>query len=110
MPSAREASLYLLLNPLDFLYLSDTFSPLLRGVGARALIAWRAMLGRFTHVRQFEGTSMHRMGFEPTIPAFERKKTVGPLDRAATVIAFPKFYITKSKINNTPKITEISCK
>jgi hypothetical protein len=31
-------------------------------------------------------TSMPRAGFEPTIPAFERAKTVHDLDRAATVI------------------------
>jgi hypothetical protein len=31
-------------------------------------------------------TSMPRVGFEPTIPAFERAKTVHALDRAATVI------------------------
>jgi hypothetical protein len=31
-------------------------------------------------------TSMPRVGFEPTIPAFERAKTVHALDRAVTVI------------------------
>jgi hypothetical protein len=31
-------------------------------------------------------TSMPRVGFEPTIPAFERAKTVYALDRVATVI------------------------
>jgi hypothetical protein len=31
-------------------------------------------------------TSMPRVGFEPTIPVFERAKTVHTLDRAATVI------------------------
>jgi hypothetical protein len=31
-------------------------------------------------------TSMPGVGFEPTIPAFERAKTVHDLDRAATVI------------------------
>jgi hypothetical protein len=37
-------------------------------------------------------TSMSRLGFEPTIPASERVKTVDALDRAATVmliLAFP---------------------
>jgi hypothetical protein len=29
---------------------------------------------------------MPRVGFEPTIPAFEREKTIHVLDRAATVI------------------------
>jgi hypothetical protein len=32
------------------------------------------------------------MGFEPTIPAFERAKTVHALDRAATVIGTDKAY------------------
>jgi hypothetical protein len=31
-------------------------------------------------------TSMPRVGFEPTIPAFQQRKTVHALDRAATVI------------------------
>jgi hypothetical protein len=31
---------------------------------------------------------MPRVGLEPTIPAFERVKTVHVLDRAATVIGF----------------------
>jgi hypothetical protein len=31
-------------------------------------------------------TSMHEVGFEPTIPVFERAKTVHALDRAANVI------------------------
>jgi hypothetical protein len=31
-------------------------------------------------------TFMPRVGFDPTIPAFERAKTVHALDRAATVI------------------------
>jgi hypothetical protein len=30
-------------------------------------------------------TSMHRVGFEPTIPAFQQAKTVHASDRAATV-------------------------
>jgi hypothetical protein len=33
-------------------------------------------------------TSMPLVGFEPTIPAFEREKTVHALDGAATVIGF----------------------
>jgi hypothetical protein len=36
-----------------------------------------------------EQTSMPRVGFEPTIPAFERAKAVHALDSAATVIGFP---------------------
>jgi hypothetical protein len=33
-------------------------------------------------------TSMPRVGFEPTIPAFERAKTVHALDHTATVIGW----------------------
>jgi hypothetical protein len=33
------------------------------------------------------------MEFEPTIPAFERAKTVHALDRAATVIGLPTVYV-----------------
>jgi hypothetical protein len=36
---------------------------------------------------------MPRVGFEPTIPAFEGAKTIHALERAATVIS--KFYINK---------------
>jgi hypothetical protein len=32
------------------------------------------------------------MGFEPTIPAFERAKTLHALDRAATVVGFFTIY------------------
>jgi hypothetical protein len=35
---------------------------------------------------EYTQTSMLRVGFEATIPAFEREKTVNALDRAATVI------------------------
>jgi hypothetical protein len=38
-------------------------------------------------------TSMPQVGFEPTIPAFERVKTVHALDRAATVIGFSVYTI-----------------
>jgi hypothetical protein len=34
---------------------------------------------------------MPRVGLEPTIPVFERAKTVHALDRAATVIGFEKW-------------------
>jgi hypothetical protein len=33
---------------------------------------------------------MSRVGFEPTIPVFERAKTVHALDSAATVISEPQ--------------------
>jgi hypothetical protein len=36
-------------------------------------------------------TSMPRVEFEPTIPAFERTKTVHALDRAATVIGLYEY-------------------
>jgi hypothetical protein len=38
---------------------------------------------------------MHRVGFEPTTPVFERAKTVHALDRAATVIGEENAYNTK---------------
>jgi hypothetical protein len=41
---------------------------------------------------------MPRVGFEPTIPVFERAKTVHALDRASTVIG--KGGATSKKINN----------
>jgi hypothetical protein len=43
-------------------------------------------------------TSMPQMGFEPTIPAFEREKTVHALDRAASVVG--KAHIRKNKNKN----------
>jgi hypothetical protein len=42
-------------------------------------------------------TSMPRVVFEPTIPAFERAKTIHALDRAATVIGSRMIYHSKSK-------------
>jgi hypothetical protein len=36
---------------------------------------------------------MPRVGFESTIPAFKRAKTVHALDRAATVIALHHAYL-----------------
>jgi hypothetical protein len=40
---------------------------------------------------------MPRVGFEPTIPAFERAKTVHALHREAPVIGAIKYYPTKIK-------------
>jgi hypothetical protein len=37
-------------------------------------------------------TSMPRVGFEPTIPVFERAMTVQALDSAATVIGYTQAY------------------
>jgi hypothetical protein len=47
--------------------------------------------GRYPHTEQYRQnnrtqTSMLRVGFEPTIPVFERAKTVYALGRAASVI------------------------
>jgi hypothetical protein len=51
---------------------------------------------------------MPRMGFEPTIPVFERAKTVHVLDRAATVIdkeatSYIK-YAPKTRLNNDNRL------
>jgi hypothetical protein len=35
------------------------------------------------------------VGFEPTIPVFERAKTVQAFDRAATVIGSSEVYVSK---------------
>jgi hypothetical protein len=40
--------------------------------------------------------SMHLVGFEPTIPAFDRATTVHALDYAATVIGQYPYYISKT--------------
>jgi hypothetical protein len=45
-------------------------------------------------------TSMHRVGFEPTIPVFERAKIVHALDRATTVLDTIQY-----KYRQCPKIT-----
>jgi hypothetical protein len=37
--------------------------------------------------------SMHRAGFEPTIPVFEQAKTVHALARTATVTGYPKYVV-----------------
>jgi hypothetical protein len=41
------------------------------------------------------------VGFEPTIPAFERLKTVHALDRAATVISFSGLHAPKIPAQNS---------
>jgi hypothetical protein len=50
----------------------------------------------YTHKHQ---TSMSWVGFEPTIPAFERSKTVHALDRSTTVTD-PKKITCRRKISN----------
>jgi hypothetical protein len=52
--------------------------------------------GRYLHTGQHKQnkrtqTSMSQVGFELTIPVFERAKTVDGLDRAATVIGLKNF-------------------
>jgi hypothetical protein len=56
--------------------------------------------GRYLHNEQHKQNkcthiSMRRVGFEPTIPVFERAKTVHVLDRAATVISHKSIYNRK---------------
>jgi hypothetical protein len=46
-------------------------------------------------------TSMPRVGFEPTIPAFVRAKMVHALDRAATVIGEGKILLGLNKLSTT---------
>jgi hypothetical protein len=41
---------------------------------------------------------MPQVGFEPTIPVFERGKAVHALDGAATVIGKLQFYTLKMKV------------
>jgi hypothetical protein len=51
---------------------------------------------------------MPRVGLEPTIPAFERPKTVHALERVATVIGcfiiIPKYKKYGLEIINTPSV------
>jgi hypothetical protein len=57
--------------------------------------------GRYLHTKQRKQskrtqTSMPRVGFEPTIPVFERAKTVHALDRAATLIGLMRYLLLHS--------------
>jgi hypothetical protein len=45
-------------------------------------------------------TSMPRVGLEPTIPVFERVKTVHALDRAAIAIGFERFYAVYYRVSD----------
>jgi hypothetical protein len=49
---------------------------------------------------------MPRVGFEPTVPVFERGKTVHALDRAATVIGLTQ---NMAFIFETVLITFLNC-
>jgi hypothetical protein len=65
--------------------------------------------GRHLHTEQHKQnkriqTSMPGVGFEPTIPVFERAKTVHTLDHAATVIG-PKPFYQKIYIYIISKVT-----
>jgi hypothetical protein len=57
------------------------------------LLGWGSALSQGRHLQKATQTqkkrgqtSMPRVGFEPTIPVFEREKIFHALDRAATVI------------------------
>jgi hypothetical protein len=43
---------------------------------------------------------MPRVGFEPTVPAFERAKTIHASDRAVTVIGCTHFTFIKNRMKN----------
>jgi hypothetical protein len=49
---------------------------------------------------QNKSTRNHPLGFEPTIPSFERVKTVHAVDRAATVIRRIQFCVHKFLFSN----------
>jgi hypothetical protein len=91
--------LLLLCSPL--LGLGRLFSFLIRYRVGR--IPWTGISlsqGLYLHTEQHEQnkrrqTSMHLVGFEPTIPAVERVEAVHALDRAANVIGIWKIYILK---------------
>jgi hypothetical protein len=65
--------------------------------------------GRYLHTKQHKQnkctqTSMSRVGLEPTIPVFERTKTVHDLDSAATVIT--AFSNTSNKYQNNVRMNQ----
>jgi hypothetical protein len=62
---------------------------------ARPLLKHRTAQTQNKHTQ----TSMSRVGFEPTISAFERAKTVHALDRAATMICIISFYVTELNLS-----------
>jgi hypothetical protein len=47
---------------------------------------------RYLRTEQRKQISLPEVGFEPTIPLFERTKTVHAFDRAATVIGISVYY------------------
>jgi hypothetical protein len=56
--------------------------------------------GRSLHTGQHIQTSIPQLGFEPTIPVFERAKTVHALDGAAIVIGLSNSDVPKMHINH----------
>jgi hypothetical protein len=63
----------------SFLMYTQSVGVLGRGISHRKVAT-------YTHRTTQTQISMHRVEFEPTIPMFERAKTVHALDRPATVI------------------------
>jgi hypothetical protein len=55
-----------------------------------------SLLGRYLNTEQHRH-SMPQVGFKPTIPAFERSKTVHALDRVVTVIDSTSFSSSKTE-------------
>jgi hypothetical protein len=73
----------------------------LRGLLGRGI---RRSQGRYLHTERHKQskrtqTSMPRVELEPTIPVFEKAKTVHALDRAAIVIGVCSFYKLKNSSN-----------
>jgi hypothetical protein len=57
--------------------------------------------------RHLTQISMLRVGFEPTIPAFERVKTVHTSDHAATVIGRSVLYLMLNILTKEIPLTEL---
>jgi hypothetical protein len=71
--------------------------------------------GRYLHPGQHKQnkrtpTSMPFMGFEPTTPVFKRAKTIHVLDRGATVIGFPIYYLYKIKYKKPSNVYHAYCR
>jgi hypothetical protein len=69
------------------------------------LTARRAPWMRDREQKKRGHTSMFRVGFEPTIPVFERAKIFHVIDRKATVIVFILNYLIKLLIITEYNIT-----
>jgi hypothetical protein len=66
----------------------------LRGRGDQAVARQLSIHRTTQHQNKRTQTSMPEVSFEPTIPPFERVKTVHALDRAAIVIVCPKLDVS----------------